>query len=56
MRIKYKYVIRQLTNQKNIQTHDYLKTLLSIIEVINQKPKSRKTMKSNPKYRKTQKN
>lgn len=45
MRIKYKYVINKLTNMKNIQTKDYLKTLVGIMDTLNPTIKS-KTKKS----------
>lgn len=45
MRIKYKYVIHKLTSMKNMQSKDYLNTLLAIMDSLKPKTKS-KTKKS----------
>ena len=45
MRIKYKYVIHKLTSMKNMQSKDYLNTLLAIMDSLKLKTKS-KTKKS----------
>ena len=45
MRIKYKYVIHKLTSMKNMQSKDYLNTLLEIMDSLKPKTKS-KTKKS----------
>ena len=41
MRLKYKYVVNKLTNTKNIRSKNYLKTLLSIIDSMKPKSKSK---------------
>ena len=53
MRIKYKYVINKLTNMKNIQTKDYLKTLLGIMDTLKPKSKTKKSQSIKSSKRKT---
>ena len=56
MRLKYKYVIKKLTNAKNIQSKNYLKTLLTIMDSINPilKSKTKKSISNKSNKRKTQ--
>lgn len=57
MRIKYKYIINKLTNAKNINSKNYLKTLLSIVDSLRPKSisKTKKSQSIKSTQRKTKK-